>query len=236
MAPNQVMKEGQGTKPKITTKPKGWGSGAGAGGGVYQPTGAGRGYGSYQATPSASPSTPTLPSGNPVTQPASAAHVVGAQRSSNGQVMVQNNGQPQTQVVHGAGGPQSIVVQPRNTAPTPQNTGAAHVARTQRASDGQAPVVDGFTPAEPGVPLGSGDANNSMSDTLRSMAAGNYMNPAMIPWMQQQTQEPAGWGFGTTYRGWGRGGGGGGGGWDYGGGGGGNPWMNYMMGLNNWQI
>lgn len=42
--------------------------------------------------------------------------------------------------------------------------------------------------------------------------------------------------FGTKYKGWGGGGGGGGSYYDGGSGYASNPWINYMMGLNNWQI
>lgn len=86
--------------------------------------------------------------------------------------------------------------------------------------------------------LGSGDANQSYSDTLRSLAAGNYSSPAAIPWnmvAQPTSGGNGGYGgyspFSSQYKGWGGGGGGG-----YGGGGDYNPWLNYMMGLNNWQI
>lgn len=84
------------------------------------------------------------------------------------------------------------------------------------------------------VQLGSGDVNTSYSDMLRSMAAGgNYPNAAARPSAPPQTSGYGGWSFGTRYKGWGNGGGG-----NYGGGGdyGGNPWINYMLGLNNWQI
>ena len=236
-------------KKAVVTPPRGWtgqGSmfaGGGAGGGANQssPTGS-RGYGPT-STPTSSPAAPTAPTNNPVQQPAQAAtHVVGAQRVAMGQPVVQMNGQPQQQVIHGPNGPQTITVRPPNAQPSPQNMGPVHVAGNVHTVNGQAPQAEGYTPPEPGIQLGSGDANNSMSDTLRSMAAGNY-SPSMIPWMtppQAQGGNGGGFGFGTTYRGWGRGGGGGGyGGGGYGGGygdGGGNPWMNYMMGLNNWQI
>lgn len=235
MPVNQVLKEEQGSKPKTTKKaPLGWGSGASAGSGMYQPTGAGRGYGANNIQGSPNPATPVTSGGSPVYQNQGATHVVGAQRTATGQATVQMNGQPQAQVIHGPNGPQTITFRPPNMS-RPQNTGAAHVAGTTRATDGQAPQVEGFTQPEPGVQLGSGDANNSMSDTLRSMAAGNY-GPTMIPWMTPpQTQQPKGFGFGTQYRGWGGGGDGGGYGGGYGNGAN-NPWINYMMGLNNWQI
>ncbi len=222
-------------------RPRGWtgqGSmfaGGGAGGGMTpnqsNPTG-NRGYGPTNVQ-TGSPATPTTQTNNPVQQPAQAApHVVGAQHAVGGQATVQLNGQPQQQVIHGPNGPQTITVRPPNAQPRPQNTGPVHVAGNVHTVNGQAPEVQGYTPPAPGIQLGSGDANNSMSDTLRSMAAGNYASPADIPWSAPRPR-----GFGSIYQGWGGyGGGGGGGGGGYGGDGGSNPWMNYMMGLNNWQI
>lgn len=85
------------------------------------------------------------------------------------------------------------------------------------------------------VQLGSGDVNTSYSDMLRSLAAGGtYPAPTGTPATSPAAGNGGygGWSFGTRYKGWGGGGNYNGGGGDYGG----NPWINYMLGLNNWQI
>jgi len=227
-------------KKAAVRPPKGWTGGQGTmfaganagGGGQQNFTTGNRGYGAANVPTSS----PAMPAGNPVQQPAQAApHVVGAQHAAGGHATVQLNGQPQAQTIHGGpNGPRSIIVRPPNSQPNPQNTGPVHVAGNVHTVNGQAPEVQGYTPPAPGIQLGSGDANTSMSDTLRSLAAGNYESPAAIPWAVPQAPQSSG--FGSMYRGWNRGGGGGGYGGGYGGDGGTNPWMNYMMGLNNWQI
>jgi len=129
----------------------------------------------------------------------------------------------------GAAGPQWLQPSNRPSQPPSPNMGPVHVAGNVRTVDGQAPVVEGYTQPDPQVPiqLGSGDVNNSMSDTLR-------------PIMQMPQAPEGSVGFGSSYGGnWKkRRGGGGGGGW--GGGGGGYSdtpaWLNQYLNLNSWNI
>lgn len=137
-------------------------------------------------------------------------------------------GTPHLPTAFGAAGPRWL--QPNNNRPseTP-NTGPVHVAGNVRTVDGQAPVVEGYTQPETPAPiqLGSGDVNNSMSDTLRPI----------YELLSQQSNEGGG-GFGSTYGGnWRRGrGGGGGGGWGGGGYSDTPAWLNQYLNLNSWNI